>query len=262
MLFSEIMDSMRQADGVWTANASEDWLQGRSLFGGLQAALALKAMRGLVPQGGPLRTLQVTFLSPVPAGPVRARAQLLRAGKNATHVEGRLVDQGGQALCLAIGIFGAARASAVRIAPQQPAVEGEPRKFPFIKGVTPDFTQHFAMCWRRGGMPFTGSGLPENVLDLDMHDGGATTTEEHVLAIADVIPPVALSLLKTPVPGSSMTWMLELLTDRIAALPLQGWRMDAQVVAAADGYTSQSGLLWGPGGVPVALSRQNMVIFG
>jgi hypothetical protein len=262
MLFSEILNSMRQADGVWTATASEDWLQGRSLFGGLQAAMALKAMRGLVPQGVPLRTLQVTFLSPVPAGTVRARAQVLRAGKNATHVEGRLVDASGQTLCLCIGIFGAARSSVISIVPRQPAAEGQPRPFPFIKGVTPDFTQHFAMRWRRGGMPFTGASLAENVLELDMRDGEAATIEEHVLAIADVIPPVALSLLKTPVPGSSMTWMLEMLHDQLAQLPLQGWRMDAEVVAAGGGYTSQSGLLWGPGGVPVALSRQNMVIFG
>lgn len=262
MLFSEIMGSMRQADGVWTTTVSEDWLQGRSVFGGLQAALALKAMRGLVPQGGPLRTLQATFLSPVPAGTMRVRAQVLRAGKSATHVEGRLLDQAGQTLCQAIGIFGAARASAVRIVPRQPPVESaKPVQFPFVKGVTPEFTQHFAMRWLRGGMPFSGSSLPENVLELDMRDSG-TASDEHVLAIADVIPPVALSLLKAPSPGSTMTWMLEMLHDQVETLPLQGWRMDAQVVAAGEGYTSQSGLLWGPGGVPVALSRQNMVIFG
>lgn len=262
MLFSEIMGSMRPAEGAWTGSVSEDWLQGRSVFGGLQAALALKAMRGLVPQGGPLRTLQVTFLSPVPAGTVRASAQVLRAGKNTSHVEGRLLDEAGHTLCLVVAIFGAARASAVRIVPEQPAVEGQPRLFPFIKGVTPDFTQHFGMRWLRGGMPFSGSSLPENVLELDMRDGDAAVTEEHVLAIADVIPPVGLSLLKTPVPGSSMTWMLEMLHGQLETLSLAGWRMDAQVVAAGEGYTSQSGLLWGPGGVPVALSRQNMVIFG
>jgi acyl-CoA thioesterase len=261
MLFSEIMGSMQLADGVWTAHASEDWLQGRSLFGGLQAALLLKAMRGLVPQGGPLRTLQLTFLSPVPAGPVRARAQVLRAGKNATHVEGRLLD-GEQTLCLAVGIFGAARQSVVSVVPQQPPVESaKPLQLPFVPGLTPNFHHHFAIRWLSGGLMFSGSSLAENVLELDMRDS-APTSEEHVLAIADVVPPVALSMLKAPVPGSSMTWMLEMLHDRLAELPLQGWRMDAQVVAAVDGYTSQAGLLWGPGGVPVAVSRQSMVIFG
>ena len=41
----------------------EDWLQGRTLFGGLQAVVGLAAMRTLAP-AAPLRSLQVTFLAP------------------------------------------------------------------------------------------------------------------------------------------------------------------------------------------------------
>ena len=41
-----------------------------------------------------------------------------------------------------------------------------------------------------------------------------------------------------------------------------GWRVDAQMMAAESGYTNQSLVLWGPGGVPVALGRQSMVVFG
>jgi hypothetical protein len=56
--------------------------------------------------------------------------------------------------------------------------------------------------------------------------------------------------------------MLELLRDDVRELPLVGWRVDAELVAARDGYTSQSVMVWGPGGVPVALSRQSMLVFG
>jgi hypothetical protein len=59
-----------------------------------------------------------------------------------------------------------------------------------------------------------------------------------------------------------MTWMLEFITDHFAELPLDGWRVDAELVFAGEGYTSQSAMVWGPGGVPVALSRQSMVVFG
>jgi hypothetical protein len=58
-----------------------------------------------------------------------------------------------------------------------------------------------------------------------------------------------------------MTWMLEFLDDRIDELPLLGWRMDGELSAARDGYTSQTGMLWGPDGRAVALSRQSMVVF-
>jgi hypothetical protein len=94
-----------------------------------------------------------------------------------------------------------------------------------------------------------------------MRDTGAAG-EAQVLALADFIAPVALSHLKSPAPGSTLTWMVEMLAAELGSLPLEGWRVDAELIAAVDGYTSQSVMLWGPGGVPVALSRQSMVIFG
>ena len=44
----------------------DDWAQGRSVFGGLQAAFAVRAMRTLEP-AAPLRSLQVTFVAPIAA---------------------------------------------------------------------------------------------------------------------------------------------------------------------------------------------------
>ena len=69
-------------------------------------------------------------------------------------------------------------------------------------------------------------------------------------------------MLKAPAPGASMTWMLEFLQDNFDGLPLEGWRLDAEVLAAAHGYTSQSAIVWTPDGRPAALSRQTMVVFG
>lgn len=261
MLFSEVMQSLKPDGDSWTTTVPEDWMQGRSVFGGLQAAFALRAMRALVPADVPLRTLQTTFMAPVAAGAVRLRARVLRQGKSAVHVEARLED-GAQSLCLAVGVFGAGRASTVSISPQQTPVESpKPLEFRHVPGVTPSFTQHFPSNWLRGGLPFSGHALPEAVIEINMQDSGAVT-EYHVLAIADFIPPVALSLLKSPAPGSSLTWMIEFLRERFDDLPLPGWRVDAQLIAARSGYTNQSVMVWGPGGVPVALSRQSMVVFG
>lgn len=258
LTFSQLLVSAQRADGALTVNVSDGWLQGRSLFGGLQAALALEAMRAVYAGGAPLRTLQVSFMAPVPPGEVRVQAQLLRSGKSTSHVQAQIVD-GAQVLCTAIGIFGTARESPVKLAPAWAAVDGKPREFPYVPGVTPSFTQHFSVRWLRGGMPFTGATQPENVIEIDMRDGGYAS-EAHVLAIADFIPPLALSLLKKPAFGSSMTWMIEFLADP-SGLPLQGWRMDAEMTAAGEGYTSQTGLLWGPDRRAVALSRQSMVVF-
>src|SRR5579864_204174 len=90
MRFSEVLDSVRAHDGGWTAQVTEDWMQGRSVFGGLQAALTVRAMRASVPREIPLRVLQMVFVAPVGPGPVDVRAGVLRAGKSATHVEARI----------------------------------------------------------------------------------------------------------------------------------------------------------------------------
>jgi acyl-coenzyme A thioesterase PaaI-like protein len=261
MQFSDTLASMVREGDELRADVDDTWLQGRSIFGGLQAAIAVHAMRSVLAAELPLRVLQVTFMAPVPAGPVRVRPRVLRAGKSATHVEAPIID-GGNTAALVVGIFGSSRPSKVRVVPEQPEVTSEtPFDMPFLPGLSPNFVQHFSQRWLSGGLPFTASTSREMVVNVGLRDGG-TTAVEHVLAIADAIPPVALSLLDTRAFGSSMTWTLEMLTDSVSDMPLEGYRLDAEIVAGLDGYTSQSVLVWGPGGRPVALSRQSMVVFG
>ena len=258
---SVLISRVQSEKGAATLDVPDDWLQGRTLFGGMQAVVGVAAMRTLEPEA-PLRSLQVIFLAPVPGGPVRAVARILRSGKSTTHVEARIVD-GDNTLALMVGIFGLPRASAVALRPRQPAAPAVANAFdlPRIPGVTPNFTQHFNARWLAGGPPWTGASEPENVIELSMRDTG-NATEHHVLAMADFIPPIALSFLKTPVPAASLNWMLELVAEDVESLPLEGWRIDAQMTAANHGYINQSLTLWGPGGMPVALGRQTMVVFG
>jgi acyl-coenzyme A thioesterase PaaI-like protein len=257
---STLLSRTTARDGVLTLEVPDDWLQGRTLFGGMQAIVGLAAMRSLAPEA-PLRSLQVTFLAPVPGGSVTARASILRSGKSATHVEARIVD-GEKTLCLMVGVFGLARTSAVSLRPSQAAVTSSKAIEPTtLLAVPPAFTQHFNARWVVGAPPWSGSSQAENVIELAMRDRG-NATEYHAVAMADFIPPIALSFLTTPVPAASLNWMLELLVEDVGSLPLEGWRLDVQMAAAHNGYVNQSLTLWGPGGVPVALGRQTMVVFG
>jgi hypothetical protein len=56
--------------------------------------------------------------------------------------------------------------------------------------------------------------------------------------------------------------MLEMLGEPLAGLPLANWRIEADMVAACDGYSSQTVTLWSPQRKAIALSRQSMVVFG
>lgn len=261
MQFTELLNSIQSEPGVSLLPEPGDWLQGRALFGGLQTILCLHAMRSLLPDIT-LRSLQTTFIQPARSKQVRAVASVIRAGKNVTHAEARLLDDEENVVALVVGVFGATRESKVNIKPHQPEVISEnPRHFRHLPGAA-GFTNHFEATWLVGKMPFGNDDNTQNVVQLSIPEE-KNCNEYHVVALADFIPPVALSHLpKPPVPGSSMTWMLEFLSDDYQGLPLENWRVDAELVAAGEGYTHQSVMLWGPNGEPVALSRQNMVIFG
>ena len=261
MKLSELLAGARVSQGRVSADIPADWMQGRSVFGGLQAVLALRAMRTLVPEA-PLRTLQVTFIAPI-AGTVNAQARVLRTGKNATHVEARIID-GDATQAIVIGVFGTARSSAVARMPKR--TELDPGQAPLIElpfgtELGPAFTRHFQVKWLRGEPPFTGGKSTSQLLELAIDEDGPAN-ETILVAVADFIPPIALSLLSAPTPGSTLTWMLELLADRFDHLPAAGFRVEAEMVAARDGYTSQAVAIFGANGEALALSHQSMLVFG
>lgn len=268
--FTELLTPIAVEDGALRFEISDDWLQGRSAFGGLQAALALQAMRRLTGVTAPLRVLQTTFMAPVPPGPVTVSARALRAGKSVTHVEARIEGDGGTR-ALFVGVFGAGRPSNIVVTMAPPALPGKGpeglKDLPYFPGVAPNFIQHYAMRWAEGGWPFSNTPGPVTRIWLRgrdeapaVADFGEHAAELAMVALTDAIPSPAISWLKTPAPASSLTWTLELLEPVPA--PGEGfWRIDSEMHAARDGYIAQTALVCDPGNRPVALSRQSVVIF-
>lgn len=262
MNFSTLLESCSFSEEEGSVLIPQDWMQGRSAFGGLQAALLLRAIRARVPGAPPLRNFQVNFVAPVPQDqPLMCAVQVLRQGRNVLQVQARLLYEG-NILCLATGIFGASRQSLINLAPLMRRIEGATTGVgkTLAAETTAPFLQHFSLLWLQGDPPFSGAEQTESVVEL-AHRDPMSTTEAHIVALADVVPLAGLSLLQRPAARSSLSWMLELLTDSLDGLPREGWRMDTALVAAASGYTHQSGILWGPGNQPVALSRQTGAIF-
>jgi hypothetical protein len=115
--------------------------------------------------------------------------------------------------------------------------------------------------WLRGQPPFSGGRESEQILDLAIDDEGPAS-EATIMAMADFIPPIAFSQLSAPAAGSTVSWMLEMLVDRVDHLPTSGFRVEAEMVAARDGYTSQAVKLFAASGEPIALGHQSMLVFG
>ena len=261
--FTTLLAQARQEGDAWRFKVSDDWTQGRTAFGGLQAAMALTAMRKLVPAQVPLRVLQVTFIGPVAPGDVTVQARVLRTGKSVTHVEARLFS-GNDTGCLVVGVFGSTRESTLRIDntryPEWPAVDGL-KNMPLFPGVTPNFLQHCALRWARSTPPFSGASDAHTGIYIRLDE--PVRSEAHMAALCDIIPSPALSMLKKPAPASSLTWTLELLrSDYLESGDTPDWwLMDAEVTCGESGYLSQTGLLWDAQRRPVALSRQTVTAF-
>jgi acyl-CoA thioesterase len=262
MLFSEVLESLAPHAHELVAKVPDDWMQGRSVFGGLQTALALRAMRARVPADFRLRSVQTTFVAPV-EGAVRVRAEVLRTGKNVMHAEARVLA-GDQTAAIVVGVFGRSRESRAEVPAEPPTFTptAEPVEVRYVEGRAPKFTQHFSMRWLTGSVPFAAvRDARSAVIEVGLDDRGPMS-EEHLLAIADLPPPLALAMLREPAPGSSVTWTMEFLLDSLADLPLTGWRIHARLRAGHGGYTHQEVTLCTPSGTPAALSYQLMMVFG
>lgn len=247
-----------------TLELTPDWLQGRSGYGGWQAALAVKAMRAMLgDEDVPLRSLQVNFIAPVPPGEVTASAELLRRGKSVAQLEARILVNG-QVAFTALGIFGVSRPSVIVERPQTPAAKNLPEvlsDWPYVEGVMPVFMRHFHLRWAAGKPPYSGVEHVDAQIFVRFR-GDVVSTESHLVCIADAIPPSALSMLKSPSMLSTVNWTLELIS------PLQdderdGWfRFDSALTAAMEGYSWENTSIWSARGNLIALSRQCVAVFG
>src|SRR5260221_10334286 len=81
--FSVLLSRIQAGEGASMLDVPDDWLQGRTLFGGLQAVGGLAAVRSLAPDGPP-RSLQGALPAPLARGGVEARAPILPRGQSAT----------------------------------------------------------------------------------------------------------------------------------------------------------------------------------
>ncbi len=253
----------RLANGRIHAVIPEDWMQGRTTYGGLTAALCHEAARR-VAGGRPLKAVQVSFVGPS-AGDVVISPTVLREGKNTAIVSTDLVTEAGiAARCLFT--FATPRRSHLAVnhlAPPIPLKAPEDCPAYFRAGAGPAFARHFEVCQMAGPAPFSGGDTADVYLWLRHGDAAARTGSfdpTHLLAIGDVPPPAAMSMMREPGMLSSMTWMVEFL---IPEPETEGgwWLSRSHAETVIDGYSAQAMTLWNRSGDPVMVGRQTVAIF-
>lgn len=261
--YTELLASLsRQSDQSIDAYIPESWMQGRTTYGGLTAALSFQGALGLV-DDIPIRSAQVAFVGPV-GGDVKIVPKLLRRGKNTAFVSVDIVGEAGIA-AQSIFAFGARRESSLHFddMPKPDSRAPEEIESFFASGMPrPGFSQNFDMLLATGGRPISGSKEKSVGLWMRHVDPEAPQDATAILAIGDAPPPAAMSMLAVPSRISSMTWMAEFMTDEIST-DANGWYF-AQHTAqlAKDGYSSQSMRLWNRDGEPILVGRQTIAVFG
>lgn len=259
--FAELLASLKRGvNGRIDAEIPADWMQGRTTYGGLTAALCLESAQELAGDM-PVRSAQIAFVGPV-GGTVVISPTVLRRGKNTLFTSVDMVSEDGiAARCLFT--FGVRRDSRLaHSGPERPPVRqpGECRShFPEGNG-RPRFARHFDMRLESGPPILSGADAAEIGLWMRHRDESALYTPTTLLALADAPPPAAMSMFPAPGQISSMTWMAEFLAEDLSTT--EGWyyaRHRADTVR--NGYSSQSMLLWTHAGKPVMAGRQTIAVF-
>lgn len=265
--FSQVLAAIdRTAGNVAVVTVPSDWLQGRTVFGGMQMALGARAMRAALPLHAaalPLRSAQMTFVGPLLGGqPIFMEAETLRTGKTTVHARCDLRHDDGKIACTVVAIFGGPRES--KFIKEMP--RPDPGRAPAESNATPHagaaaFLRHFEVRIARGGWPYTGYHEPRSLIYARLCDRECGS-EDALLALSDVIPTPVLSTLTAPAPASSVNWMIELLRDP-AYLDLHDYVLiDTEVRAGTSGYLSQTSVLYGADGHAYSVSHQTVAVFG
>ena len=262
--FAALLDTAQNADREKRLRVPEDWMQGRTAYGGLVAAMALKSMRGHVAPERKVRSLLFSFVGPLDSKPFSIQTQRLRSGKSVTTIESKLI-QNDKMCCIAIGSFGGDRDSRIEMQPAERLVLTDPSKaleLPYIEGLTPAFSRHFSYRWAIGELPFSGKGGQEIGGWISFREETDCLTEEWLIALADAWPTPVLSKLKEPAAASTMTWALGFVhLDRNTCSEDEWWAYHCIVDSAERGYDHERSTICDPDGGLAFYSHQTITVF-
>ncbi|HGQ7767838.1 TPA: thioesterase family protein [Pseudomonas aeruginosa] len=259
--FSSLVGNLTKQDDKHAIDLPLDWLQGRTAYGGLSAALCLEATIRSHPTLPPLRSAHFSFLGPA-VGRLIVSAEVSREGKSTVFtkavVEGEMGIAAQANLC-----FGSTRISGYDYCsipvPDVAHPETYPAYFSWLN--RPNFMQHFDGRLVSGARPCTAGEQPEMLVWLRHKDRAIDTNLVGLLALADALPPAIFVMFREPVPISTVTWSVDVLDESFESK--EGWWLVRSVAESArNGFTTQVITIWAADGRPVLAARQSVAVFG
>ncbi len=262
--FAEASRVTLSTDGTFEAHLTTDWYQGRGAFGGLVAALFLRAIAAKSgADGRPFRTLTCHFCAPAQAGTVRIEVEVQVASSAVSHLTARML-QGNVVVAIATATRARARdvglAYRDRIMPVVPAPEDTP-SLDLSRG-GPMFAQHFDFRFAYGAAPFSGASKAFFGGWLRHHNPGELDAPL-AAAYADGWMPAMFTRLTEMRPVATMALTYYFFTD--FAPGIEASAGDPVLVTSrsdvcADGYAEQSNEVWTRSGALVMTAVQLLAV--
>ncbi|MCF6439618.1 thioesterase family protein [Pseudoalteromonas luteoviolacea] len=267
MNFEAIISSTELSEQPCRLSVPNTWSQGRTVFGGLSAALMLKHMYiQLNDQDRQLLSFSCNFVAPLIASePFTINTSILRQGKNVTQLESR-IEQRDSVCLVSLASFAKQRPSNIKVKSQiKPAILNtdinEENTIQYVEGIFPAFIQHVDLNIQAGAMPFSGADSSELHGWMKFKQMPQKTAQElYILALADAWPPTLLQLCNKPSPASTVSWYIEFLQP--LELSTHDWvGYEAITHQASNGYGIEDAKVFSKAGDLIALSRQTVAVF-
>lgn len=258
--FSALLNGLKKGnDNLFSTTITKNWMQGRTTYGGLSAALCLKAVELEFQDLAPLRSAQINFIGPA-GGEVNIRTKVLRQGRSVSYISAEMFGEKGLATH-AVFCFGAHRDSRLNERfTKKPEVADVSESKPFFDNeMRPAFVDNYEVFLAQGGQPISDSTDHEHYIWTRHKDSEANDLAA-LIGIADMPPPAVLPMFKEFAPISSMTWMMNFLSEDIQTKD-GWWLLRSAAEHAQDGYSSQDMQIWNTDGELVISGRQNVAIF-
>ena len=245
---------------AWRHHIGPDWMQGRTAYGGISAALALDAAMRDHPGDAPLRTAQVSFVGPV-GGETVTGTRMLRQSKSSRFVAADLSSDAGYGTS-AVFSFMPGRTSHVDHARISPPDIADPDALAPVPDhiARPAFTGKFDMRPARG--PGFGHALEEANIVTWVRWIDDPQCDPHIalLALADALPPAALQLFQQFGPVSSSTWMQHFLVDHPVSRT-GWWLLVSRSSQVQRGFSAQSMYIWNSDRALVSVGGQGVAVY-
>ena len=264
MPFKQLLTAAIKSEAL---SVDSSWGQGRTLFGGISASMVLANIRESVNQERPLRSISVNFSGQAFADtPFNLQQQTLSNGKSISQINGQLL-QNDRIVTQVCACFGDGRESSLNV--NSPAIElptlGENQRLGYMKGLTPEFVQHFEFEYTKGQLPFSNSPLNELAGWVRFKNSKNVLTEAHLIALIDAWPPTVLQKLKSFAPCATVSWNIEIvqpISHLNEPLLTDDWLYyDAEIKQAHHGYAHTEAKIYNAEGVLLALSRQLIAVY-